>query len=104
MSNIKTFKSFNENSEQVENIEENSEVVNYMFFDNIKAIRRLTDRMLKMNKSEIDQLLIEHDWASDHASVAKENIEQIFNFFASKDSEYNKEIFGNQEDNNITED
>jgi hypothetical protein len=93
--NIKSFKSFNENFEQVENNDDNNE--NYMFFNNIKAIRRLSDRMLKMDQGEIDKLLIEHDWASDHASVAKENIEQIFNFFASKDEEYNKEIYGDKE-------
>jgi len=30
----------------------------------------------------IDRLLSEHDWASDHMSVATENIEHLYNFFS----------------------
>jgi len=73
---IKSFKLFNGNNK----INESRETDNYMFFDNIKTIKRLVGRISEMDESEIDKILINHDWASDHISVAKENVEQVFNF------------------------
>ena len=54
-----------------------------MFFNNLNTIKRLVDEMLDMDESMIDSLLSEHDWASDHISVANENIEHVFNFLSS---------------------
>ena len=68
-------------------INENHETQNYMFFGNLKTMKRLVDRLLEMDENEIDQLLTEHDWASDHISVAAENLEQVFNFLASTEDE-----------------
>jgi hypothetical protein len=70
-------------------INENQGPQNYMFFGNLKTMKRLVDTLLEMDENEIDQLLTEHDWASDHISVAAENLEQVFNFFAGmEDEEY----------------
>lgn len=77
---IKTFKSFSLN--------ENKDIKNYMFFTNLQTIKRLVDDMLTMDESEIDkQLTNGHDWASDHISTSKDDIEEIYNFLrGSKDS------------------
>lgn len=81
MKNIKNFDSFNRvNSENW--IGEHQETKNYMFFGNLQTIKRLVDEMLEMNENELDSILTEHDWASDHISVATENIEHVFNFLA----------------------
>lgn len=70
-------------------INENQGPQNYMFFGNLKTMKRLVDTLLEMDENEIDQLLTEHDWASDHISVAAENLEHVFNFFAGmEDEEY----------------
>ena len=56
---------------------------NYMFFGNLETMKRLVDTLLEMDKSKIDNILNEHDWASDHISVATENLEQVFDFLAN---------------------
>lgn len=57
------------------------EVTNYMFFQNLKEIRDNIDILLKMNESEIDQILSNgHDWATEHITTAKDDIEEVTNF------------------------
>lgn len=67
-------------------IKENHEEKNYMFFGNLETIKRLVDELLKMDKSEVDALLTEHDWASDHITSSKDDIEEVFDFIAGKNS------------------
>lgn len=97
----KTLKSLKENHEEGPQ--------NYMFFGNLKTMKRLVDRLLEMDENEIDQLLTEHDWASDHISVATENLEHVFNFFAgTEDEEFNdheeKPILGGPESSHTDHD
>lgn len=61
-------------------LKEHRETQNYMFFSNLDTIKRLVDEMLEMDEHTLDNMLSEHDWASDHISVAAENIEHVFNF------------------------
>ena len=63
-------------------IKENHEEENYMFFSNLETIKRLVDKLLEMDKTEIDEMLKEHDWASDHVTSSKDDIEEVFNFIA----------------------
>jgi hypothetical protein len=63
-------------------VKENHEEENYMFFSNLETIKRLVDKLLEMDKSEIDTMLNEHDWASDHITSSKDDIEEVFNFIA----------------------
>jgi len=59
---------------------------NYMFFKNIQNIKRMVDAICEMEEKEVDNILTEHDWASDHISVATENIDQVYHFlFAEKE-------------------
>jgi len=66
----------------LKSIKENHEEGNYMFFSNLETIKRLVDELLEMDKSEIDTMLNEHDWASDHITSSKDDIEEVFNFIA----------------------
>ena len=72
--------------------EEHQEQSNYMFFSNLEQIKRQCDMMLDMNPNKIDDIIQNgHDWADDHISEAKTNIDQVFDFFKnemSKESEY----------------
>lgn len=73
------------------------ETSNYMFFGNLETMKRLVDMLLEMDKSQIDNILNEHDWASDHISVATENLEQVFDFLAGvadKSTEYDDRFDG----------
>jgi DNA-binding LacI/PurR family transcriptional regulator len=77
---IKSFNSFNEKKSV--SLNEHQETDNYMFFGNLETMKRLVDELLEMDHSQIDSILNEHDWASDHISVATENLEQVFDFLA----------------------
>ena len=67
-------------------LKEHQETDNYMFFGNLETMKRLIDELLTMDQSEIDAILNEHDWASDHISVATENLEQVFDFLAGHEN------------------
>jgi hypothetical protein len=64
---------------------ESEESNNYMFFYNLEAMKKMIDNLSKMDQNRIDKLLDEHDWASDHISVAAENLEHVYNFFTNKE-------------------
>ena len=75
--NIKSFELYN-------NISEGSETKNYMFFSDLKTIKRLVDELLSMDESKLDEILEEHNWALEHVATSKDDIEEVFNFFAGK--------------------
>lgn len=65
------------------------EEANYMFFSNLQQIKRQCDMLLDMDKGMIDQILQNgHDWADDHVTEAKVNMDQVFDFIMN---EKNKE-------------
>ena len=58
-----------------------------------------------MDEPMIDSLLSEHDWASDHISVANENIEHVFNFLSSMDDgEPEQKLLGGPESSHTEHD
>ena len=65
---------------------------NYMFFSNLEQIKRQCEMMLEMDPDMIDKIIQDgHDWADDHVSEAKTNMDQVFDFFKnqmSKESDY----------------
>lgn len=74
---MKHIKRFNENVEKLE-------TQNYMFFANLKTIKRLVDKMLEMDQTQVDQIITNgHDWVSDHIATSKDDVEEVFNFLAS---------------------
>lgn len=61
------------------------ELKNYMFFGNLKTIKRCIDKIMAMDPGQIDQLLLNgHDWAEDHITTAKDDIEEVCNFLCNK--------------------
>ena len=61
---------------------------NYMFFSNLKQIKRQCEMMLEMDHSQIDEIIQNgQEWADDHISEAKTNIDQVFDFFKNEMSE-----------------
>ena len=62
--------------------EENSR---YMFFSNLQQMRRQCDMLLEMDESMIEEILENgHDWAQDHISEAKNNMDQVFDFLMNE--------------------
>jgi hypothetical protein len=57
----------------------------YMFFSNLEQLKRQAERLLELDSDEIHSILEDgHDWADDHITVAKENLDQVFDFMMNK--------------------
>jgi len=64
----------------------------YMFFSNLEQMKRQAERLLELDHNKIHAILENgHDWADDHITVAKENLDQVFDFMMN-------EIEGNGEE------
>lgn len=80
MKHVKLFEEFDRVEEAHEDLQ------NYMFFSNLESIKRKCESILAMDFKAIDELLNAggHDWAADHITVAKENIDQVENFLVGQ--------------------
>jgi hypothetical protein len=68
-------------------LDEQKREENYMFFSNLKQIHRQCQMLLEMDSSMIDNILQNgHDWADDHVSEAKVNMDQVFDFIMNEKS------------------
>lgn len=57
----------------------------YMFFQNLEQMKRQCEILLEMDESSIESLLNNgHDWADDHISEAKNNMDQVFDFIMNE--------------------
>ena len=76
---------------------DHSDTNNYMFFQNLKTIKKMVDAMLQMDPHEVDAMLSDgHGWAVDHVTTSKDDVEEVFNFLAghdvpSEDQEYSSQ-------------
>lgn len=80
----------------------------YMFFNNLKQMRRHIDEMLKMDEQGIFEILENgHDWAQDHITTSKDDIEEVYHFlkneFDGENSLYLEEKIKELLRNNISE-
>lgn len=77
---MKTVKSF----ESFKTLNENhDEMKNYMFFQNLKTIKNCVDRMLELDSNNVDELMNDHDWASDHIATSKDDIQEVCDFLCN---------------------
>ena len=69
-------------------IQENQPTENYMFFGNLKQLQRQCELLLELDPMIVEEILQNgHDWADDHVTVAKENIDQVFDFLMNQTKE-----------------
>jgi len=68
------------------------QVDDYMFFSNLQQIKRQCEILLEMNPQQIDEIINEggHDWADDHVTEAKNNMDQVFDFLMNETN--NKDV------------
>jgi len=82
MKNIKKFENFESEDMGQDGGKKPS---NYMFFENLEQIHWQTKKLLESDVETIDDLLNNgHDWATDHLSSAKEDIDQVFHFLMKR--------------------
>jgi hypothetical protein len=61
------------------------QTTNYMLFSNLEQIKRQCEILLEMDPNMIDEIIQDgHDWADDHISEAKNNMDQVFDFLMNE--------------------
>jgi hypothetical protein len=56
-----------------------------MFFQNLEQMKRQCDLLLNLDEHTVSQILDDgHDWADDHVSEAKNNLDQVFDFMMNE--------------------
>ena len=57
----------------------------YMFFSNLQQMKRQCEYLLDFDKEQVEEILNNgHDWAQDHISEAKNNMDQVFDFLMNE--------------------
>ncbi len=76
----------------------------YMFFSNLEQMKRQCEMLLDMDQSMIEEILENgHDWAQDHISEAKNNMDQVFDFLMNESKKSGMELSMNIDDNDMIE-
>ena len=70
----------------------------YMFFSNLQQMKRQCEYLLDFDENQVEGILNDgHDWAQDHISEAKNNMDQVFDFLMNEikgeDSEFQTESY-----------
>lgn len=82
---------------QLSNYKGEDKTENYMFFSNLKQIQRQCQMLLELDPMIIEDILQNgHDWADDHITVAKENMDQVFDFLMNTTKESINEAKSNK--------
>jgi hypothetical protein len=69
--------------------EEENRSSRYMFFSNLEQIKKQCEMLLSMDESKIESILDNgHDWAQDHISESKNNMDQVFDFLNNELGNY----------------
>jgi hypothetical protein len=61
------------------------ETQRYMFFSNLEQMKRQCELLLDLDPTMVESILDHgHDWAQDHISEAKNNMDQVFDFIMNE--------------------
>jgi len=65
----------------------------YMFFSNLQQMRIQCDLLLDLDQEMVESILENgHDWAQDHISEAKNNMDQVFDFIMNESKKDGMEL------------
>ena len=74
----------------------------YMFFSNLEQMRRQCDLLLDLDESMVEKILNNgHDWAQDHISESKNNMDQVFDFLMNETKKDGMELSMNIDDKDM---
>ena len=87
---------------KVLNESHDEETSRYMFFSNLQQMRRQCDMLLELDHSMIEEILENgHDWAQDHISEAKNNMDQVFDFLMNETKKHGMQMSMNIDDEDM---
>jgi len=74
----------------------------YMFFSNLEQMRRQCDLLLDLDQEMVESILENgHDWAQDHISEAKNNMDQVFDFIMNESKKDTMDMSMNIDDKDM---
>jgi hypothetical protein len=74
----------------------------YMFFSNLQQMIRQCNMLLELDHSMIEEILENgHDWAQDHISEAKNNMDQVFDFLMNETKKHGMQMSMNIDDEDM---
>jgi hypothetical protein len=74
----------------------------YMFFSNLQQMRRQCGLLLDLDESMVTEILNNgHDWADDHITEAKNNLDQVFDFMMNETKKDGMELSMDVEDKDM---
>jgi hypothetical protein len=83
-------------------IKEEKDSQRYMFFSNLEQMRRQCDLLLELDNDMVESILDNgHDWAQDHISEAKNNMDQVFDFLMNETKKDGMESSTNIDDKDM---
>ena len=84
--------------------EEKKHSSRYMFFSNLQQMRRQCDLLLDLDEEMVESILENgHDWAQDHISEAKNNMDQVFDFIMNESKKDGMELSMSIDDKDMVE-
>lgn len=82
---------------KIVNEKDYGKIQNYMFFSNLEQMIRQAQLLLELDPMEVEKILQGgHDWADDHITVAKENLDQVFDFMMNE-TQYTDQFYDDEE-------
>lgn len=95
MERIVSFEDFKKKATEIaedHNMEGEHEKQYYMFFQNLASIKHYVDEIMKMNPDDVDSLIKNgHDWAADHISTSKDDIQEVAEWIRNRMEEHSEE-------------
>jgi hypothetical protein len=86
---------------RIVNEKDYGKIQNYMFFSNLEQMIRQAQLLLELDPMQIEEILQGgHDWADDHITVAKENLDQVFDFLMNE-TQYSDEFYHDEEEDMV---
>jgi hypothetical protein len=83
-------------------IKEEKDSQRYMFFSNLEQMKRQCEMLLKLDHDMVESILDNgHDWAQDHISEAKNNMDQVFDFLMNETKKDGMELSMNIDDKDM---
>jgi hypothetical protein len=83
-------------------IKEEKDSQRYMFFSNLEQMRRQCEMLLELDNDMVESILDNgHDWAQDHISEAKNNMDQVFDFLMNETKKDGMESSTNIDDKDM---
>ena len=83
-------------------IKEEKDSQRYMFFSNLEQMKRQCEMLLELDNDMVESILDNgHDWAQDHISEAKNNMDQVFDFLMNETKKDGMELSMNVDDKDM---